>query len=147
MPEKTPKARLEGRVASILNARELVINIGSEAGVERGQKFAVLADTPIQVKDPTSGALLDEIDREKIRVEAREVRPKITICRTYRMKGGGGMASSSAIVKMFAESKPETLRADDSDKPPPLSEEESYVKINDRIIAVGDPPAARPTIG
>ena len=95
MTEKTPKARLEGRVASILNARELVINIGSNTGVEQGQKFAVLAATPLQVTDPDSGAMLDEIDREKIRVEAHEVRPKITICRTYRMKGGGGFALSA----------------------------------------------------
>ncbi len=141
MTEETPKARLEGRVASILNARELVINIGSNAGVEPGQKFAILAATPIQVKDPGSGAMLDEIDREKIRVEAREVRATITICRTYRMKGGGGLAlgvQSSAMARLFAASRPETLRTDDSEKLPPLPEEESYVKINDRVVAVDD---------
>ena len=144
MTEKTPKARLEGRVASILNARELVINIGSDAGVERGQKFAVLAASPLRIKDPTSGAMLDEIDRDKIRVEAHEVRTKIAICRTYRMKGGGaGLrlsdAASAKLVDMFGPSRLETLRADDSEKLPPLSEKESYVKINDRVVAVDDP--------
>ena len=139
MTGKTPKAPLEGRVASILNARELVINIGSKAGVERGQKFAVLAGTPIQVKDPGSGAILDEIDREKIRVEAHEVRAMITICRTYRMMGGFALRMpSSRFAELFAPSRPETLRADDSEKLPPLSEEESYVKINDRVVAVDD---------
>jgi hypothetical protein len=143
MAQETPKARLEGRVASILNARELVINIGSDGGVERGQKFAVLAATPIRVKDPASGAILDEIDREKIRVEAHEVRAKITICRTYRMRGLGGFALTSqaaVLAKLFPAGKAqiETLRADDSEKPPPLSEEQSYVKINDRVVAVDD---------
>lgn len=141
MTEKTPKAQLEGRVASILTARELVINIGSDAGVERGQKFAVMAATPLQVKDPVSGAMLDEIDREKIRVEAHDVRPKITICRTYRMRGGRGLGlglPSSMVAELFAPPRRETLRADDSEKPPPLSEEDSYVKINDRVVAVDD---------
>jgi hypothetical protein len=140
MTEKTPKTRLEGRVASILNARELVINIGSDAGVLPGQKFAVLAETPIQVKDPTTGAMLDEIDREKIRVVAHEIRPRITICQTFRMKGGGlaRMTHAATVATLFAEAKRETLRAADSDKPPPLSEEESYVKINDRVVAVDD---------
>lgn len=140
MTGKKPKARVEGRVASILNARELVINIGSNTGVEPGQKFAVLAGTPIQVKDPGSGAILDEIDREKIRVEAHEVRARITICRTYRRKGGAGLGVglSSVMAAALAPSRLETLRADDSDKPPPLSEKESYVKINDRVVVVDD---------
>ncbi len=141
MTEKTPKAPLEGRVASILNARELVINIGSDVGVERGRKFAVMAATPIQVKDPASDAVLDEIDREKIRVEAREVRAKITICRTYRLIGGGALHSvvtSSAFSDILAKPILETLRAADSQKLPPLPEEESYVKINDRVVALDD---------
>lgn len=141
MTEKTPKAPLEGLVASILNARELVINIGSDAGVARGQKFAVLAATPFQVKDPATSEILDEIDREKIRVEAREVRAKITICRTYRMKGGGALHFAMLSLQ-FDEAlrKPsvETLRVDDSEKLPPLPEQESYVKIKDRVVALDD---------
>lgn len=139
MTGKTPNTRLEGRVASILNARELVINIGSKTGVEPGQKFAVLAETPIQIKDPGSGEILDEIDREKIRVEAQEVRATITICRTYRMRGGvGGLNVSAAVAAFMAPSRRETLRADDSDKPKPLSDKESYGKINDRVVAIDD---------
>ena len=139
MTGKTKKAKLEGRVASILNAHELVINIGSDAGVESGQTFAVLAATPVEVADPDSGKILDKIDREKIRVEAHEVRAKITICRTYRMRGGVDPIISSVLAStMFGRSRPETLRADDSDKPPPLEERDSYVKIKDRVVAVDD---------
>ena len=132
--------RVEGRVASILNARELVINIGANTGIKPGQTFAVLAATPIQIKDPGSGEILDEIDREKIRVKAHEVRAMITICRTYRMKGGvlNVSALSQSMAAAFAASKPETLRADEAEILPPLPEEESYVKINDRVVAVDD---------
>ena len=64
------------RVAAILNARELAINIGSDGGVVQGMKFAVLAESPTIVTDPMTGDELDQIDREKVRVEAIEVSPK-----------------------------------------------------------------------
>lgn len=80
---------LQGQVAQILNEREVVINIGSNQGVRDGMKFAVLADEPTDVHDPVTGELLDKVDREKTRVEAVEVRPRITICRTYRTRTVG----------------------------------------------------------
>ena len=55
---------IEGKVAQVLNAQELIINVGRNGGVVEGMKFAVLAETPLAVKDPDSGALLGEVDRE-----------------------------------------------------------------------------------
>lgn len=139
MTNQTPKSRLEGRVASILNARELVVNIGADAGVTQGQGFAVLAATPMEIRDPDSDEVLDTIDREKVRVEAHDVRPRIAICRTYRMRGGalGALGfPSSELLQAMSRPVAETLRVEDSSIPPPLSEEESYVKINDRVVAV-----------
>jgi hypothetical protein len=133
-------APLQGRVAAILNARELVINIGSLLGVKHGDKFAVLADAPLQILDPTTGKLLDTVDREKVRVQASQVRDTITICRTYRMKGGISdiFGTTEFMRSLSAGASPETLRITDSSTPPPLSEQESYVKTNDRVIAVSD---------
>jgi hypothetical protein len=131
------------RVAQIINARELVINIGSNNDVEEGMKFAILAESPMLVKDPETGEILDEIDREKIRVMATEVRPKITICKTYksrRTSGGPGYTMSAAgILSGFMDAPKEafeTLRARDSSLPAPLSPEDSFVKINDRVKIV-----------
>lgn len=78
--------KIVGRVASILNAKELVINVGANQGVSPGMKFAVMAESPVSVTDPETGEVLDMIDREKVRVEAVEVREKISICRTYRTR-------------------------------------------------------------
>jgi len=78
--------RVEGRVAAILNARELAINIGRKHGVCLGMKFAVLAETPLEIRDPISGEVLDAVDREKVRVETTELRERISICRTYRVR-------------------------------------------------------------
>jgi hypothetical protein len=99
----------------------------------------VRAETPVQVVDPITGAVLDTVDREKVRVEAYEVRDKIAICRTYRIKGSvtGGLLRAADFARYFGtEPSPETLRITDDSTPPPLSEEESYVKTNDRVIAI-----------
>ena len=134
---------LQGRVAQILNERELVINIGANNGVSKGMKFAVLAEVPTEVRDPQTKEPLDQIDREKVRVEASEVRPKIAICKTYRtIKTQGSYFWGNIRINELLNSPPnerkETLRAKDSALPPPLSPEDSYVKINDRVVLVED---------
>lgn len=138
---------LQGRVAQILNERELVINIGSDQGVKPGMKFSVLSETPVEIHDPQSGELLDTVDREKVRVQATEIRQKITICKTYvKRKIGGGALYSSDVLAGIARAtdafRPpieivDTLKATDKSLPPPLSPEESYVKINDRVVLIG----------
>ena len=76
--------RLEGKVAMVINARELAINIGSENGVQLKMKFAVLAAEPAEIRDPETNALLGTVEREKIRVEVTNVEPKFAVCRTYK---------------------------------------------------------------
>lgn len=136
--------KIEGLVASIMNARELAINVGRKDGVLHGMRFAVLAAKPLEVRDPETNEVLDTIDREKVRVEASEVREKITICRTYRITRIPGTALGESL-RMFnldfarpSKEVPETLALSDASLPPPLSEEESYVKIRDRVIQVAE---------
>lgn len=136
--------KLVGRVASILNAKELVINIGANQGVSSGMKFAVMAESAMSVTDPETGEVLDMIDREKVRVEAVEVRQKISICRTFRKReipagllyttpflttGLANLTSPSKIIE-------EDLKVQNTSLPPPLSPEDSYVKVNDRVIYI-----------
>jgi hypothetical protein len=127
-----------GRVAAILNARELAINVGSDAGVKRAMKFAVLSEKPLEIKDPETQETLDVFDREKIRVEAVEVRPHVTICRTFRTKtvGGGPLSDLHGWMTAPRKEVTETLKAQDEAFPPPLSAEQSFVKIKDRVVQV-----------
>jgi len=128
---------LKGKVASILTSRELTINIGMEQGVEVGMIFKILADSPVDVLDPDTNTKLGEVDREKIRVKVSEVNDKFSVCKAYRTRKTGNFYLSnlySAIepVKEIVE----TLKASDASLPPPLPEEESFVKRGDRIIQV-----------
>ncbi len=129
---------LEGRVAGIINARELTINIGKDENVELGMKFKVLASEPFIIRDPESGKKIGELDREKIRVKVSEVYDNFSVCQTYKVKNFGGIApviSGSFIDSLYPPKMVvETLKIEDSELPPPLSEEESYVKSGDRVI-------------
>lgn len=135
--------RPEGLVAQIISARELAINIGSSQGVKKGMIFKVLADKPVEIRDPETGDVLDSIDREKVRVMVTEVRERIAICATYRSKktrAGHLYSSMMGAASLNAFNAPsetfETLRSKDSSLPAPLQPEESYVKIGDRVVEI-----------
>ncbi len=73
---------IRGKVAVILNGRDLVINKGSEDGIIEGMRFIVIQhDVPII--DPDSGSELGVLTREKIRVRVYEVQPKFSVAKTY----------------------------------------------------------------
>ena len=140
-----PTSLLEGKVAQILNDRELVINIGANKGVLEGMRFAVIGPE-FEVVDPDSQAILGTVDREKVRVEAIEVQERLTICATYQTRtvgGGLGDICLATFKDVFSPRRriPVTLKSSDVDMPAPLSPEESYVKIGDRVKQLSDDPA------
>ena len=73
---------IEGKVAAIINSRELVINRGAAAGVQEGMKFKVM-DHLLEITDPESNETLGSLEREKVRVKVSEVHPKFSIAMTY----------------------------------------------------------------
>ena len=134
---------LSGKVAGLISARELIINIGSEQGVENGMKFKVLSSEPYVITNPDNGKTLGELNREKVRVQVTEIHEKFSICSTFRKKNIGGTAEWALTSGSMVDSilnppkyKLETLKIEDSELPPPLSEEESYVKKGDRVVQI-----------
>jgi hypothetical protein len=73
---------IEGKVARILNQRELTINRGSEYGVKEGMVFKVV-ELPLEILDPDTKVPLGQLAREKIRIKVAEVYPKFSVGRTY----------------------------------------------------------------
>jgi hypothetical protein len=129
---------VEGVVAAILNERELVLNKGYADGVERGMKFRVLA-APFEVIDPETDKSLGFIDRDKTRVEAINVQERMSVCRTYRSVGGltnswNDMLSAAMADQVAYAGKSETFKADESSHVQTLDEDESYVKIGDKVV-------------
>src|SRR5687768_5118311 len=91
------KTRLQGKVAQLLNARELVINLGHKQGVQTGMRFAVLGP-PAEILDPDSGDLLGSVPRLKVRVQTARVEESFSICRTYETRTVGSPSIFDAIV-------------------------------------------------
>lgn len=130
---------LEGKVAGIVNERELAINIGADVGVGVGMIFKVMSDEPSEVFDPDSEELLGKFEREKIHVKVVSVHKKFSICKTFRTRtigGGLGWAFGRMMTTEPPREIPETFKTDDASYIPPLPEEKSYIKKGDPVIQV-----------
>ena len=75
---------IRGKVARVLNAREIAINVGTENGVTVGMYFDVLDPHYEDIKDPDTGEVLGSFERPKVRVKIIHVQEKSSLATTYR---------------------------------------------------------------
>ena len=73
---------IHGKVAVILNERDLVINKGHDDGVSEGMLFKVTQPN-VSITDPDSGVELGVLTREKINVKVFEVHQNFSVAKTY----------------------------------------------------------------
>ena len=134
---------IRGKVAQILNSRELVINAGSNSGVAVGMRFEVMDAKGQDIKDPATGELLGSLERPKVKVEVSKVQERLSVASTYKNEtvnvGGGGLVVSSSLSQLFMpakyETRYETLKTEEKTWED-LDEEDSYVKIGDPVVQV-----------
>jgi hypothetical protein len=75
---------IEGSVARVEDQFTLIINRGSEHGVELGMQFAVMADGGDPIIDPETNEVIGELPTEKLRVQVFDVHPKYSRAETFR---------------------------------------------------------------
>lgn len=133
---------IRGKVARILNSRELVLNIGEINGVKIKMRFDVMDPKGEDIIDPDSREILGSIERPKVRVEITDVKEKLSVASTFKKKkiniGGSGVFGSDlsrALMPTEWVIKYETLKTDEQTWED-LSEAESYVKIGDPVVQV-----------
>lgn len=73
---------IQGKVAAILNERDLVINRGESDGVSEGMLFQV-TQPDVPIRDPDSGLELGVLVRDKIKVRVVELHPHFSVAKTY----------------------------------------------------------------
>lgn len=138
---------LRGKVARVLNSRELAINLGTKHGVKIGMLFDVLDPKGEDIADPDSGEILGSIDRPKVRVKVISTQENLCIASTYKSKkvNIGGMGKDIAmgrIADLFMPpnyvTKFETLKTTEKTWED-LDEKESYVKIGDPVVLAREP--------
>ena len=128
---------IEGKVARVLNERELAINKGARDGVKVGMRFAVLdAKAEEAITDPDTGEPLGSVYRPKARVEIVEVQDRMSVGRTYQRIGGRGLD----LASLFSQYQPprwKTLRTDDAEFPP-IEDSESFIRRGDPVRQLRD---------
>lgn len=135
---------IRGKVARVLNSREIVITVGSENGVKIGMQFEVLDRKGEDIKDPDSGELLGSIKMPKVRVKVVQIQKRISVASTFRKKkinvgGTGAFIDFGQISRVLLPPKfitqRETLKIDE-DTWEDLDQERSYVKTGDPVVQV-----------
>ena len=133
---------IRGKVARILNSRELVINVGSKDGVVVGMHFDVLDPKGEDITDPETGDVLGSLERPKVRVQIVMVQERLSVASTYKKKvvniGGRGLGNigfSELFMPPKYVSKYESLKTAEETWED-LNEKESYVKTGDPVVQV-----------
>ena len=132
--------QIRGKIAQIINSREVALNIGSDHGVQLNMLFDILTPRGFDIMDPDTGEVLGSVDRPKARVKVIMVRPKLSIASTYKTRrvnvGGTGLLGRSGLFEPPKwETRIETLKTDENTLEE-LPEEESYVSTGDPVIQV-----------
>lgn len=120
-------------MAQILNARELVINLGASHGVERGMRYKVVSELGAEIFDPDTHASLGRLEREKVRVEIVDVLDRMAVGKTYETRI---VADDFFLGIRKALGEREVVETIPSTKSPgwvKASDWDSFVNVGDRV--------------
>ena len=137
------KQRIEGKVARVLTARDLVLNRGQVDGVIVGMRFAILNRKGADIKDPDSGETLGSIELPKTFVKVVSVKDHLAVARTFRefrTKGGPlwNIGALGPVLDNPPQTRVETLKTDETLVEEEISDTDSYVKIGDPAVEIVD---------
>ena len=138
---------IRGKVARVLNEREIAINIGTAHGVAVDMYFDVIDPHYENIKDPDTNEVLGSLRRPKVRVQITHVQERLSTAMTYRSKKvNPGDSRGYDLLGPFARSlmpsgwttRYETLRKTGKlgNEPNELGEHESYVNTGDPVVQV-----------
>ena len=141
---------IRGKVARVLNTREIAINLGTEHGITVGMYFDVMDAQGSDIIDPDTKEMLGSIERPKIRMQIIYVQEKLSVASTYKLKCvnvGGPDTESSAVLEVASSrtsspltsprwvKKYETLEKTE-ETPVSFDKKNSKVKTGDPVIQV-----------
>jgi hypothetical protein len=133
----SPAEPIRGKIARVLNTREVAINKGTDNGVEIGMIFKILSTKGSEIKDPDTGESLGSVESVKTTVKVIAVQERIAVASTYRSKrvnvGGRGVPFTTLFEPPRWETRYETLKIDDA-AIAELDEEDSFVQAGDPVV-------------
>ena len=132
---------IRGKVARIINAREVILNIGQEHGVRVGMSFDILTPRGLDIRDPDTGENLGSFQRAKNRIRVIQTQDKLALASTYRSRSVadalaeaffGTRASQTTTSRKNQFETLRTSRATWEDLP----DDDSYVSEGDPVVQV-----------
>ena len=130
---------VRGKIAKVLNSREVALNIGKNHGVTPGMRFEILSPDGFDIPDPDTGARLGSVAIPKVTVKITRVYDQVSVAATYRTKRVD-ISRRALFQRPQWERRYETLKAgggfekDTAD----LAEADSYVATGDPVVQVLD---------
>lgn len=128
---------IRGKVARVLNAREVALNKGRVDGIETGMVFKILSPSGTAIHDPDTGEPLGSVELEKTSVRVTSVQDRVCVASTFRTRkvnvGGSGFGSTNMFEPPKWETRVETLKTE-TNTIERLPEEESYIRVGDPVI-------------
>ena len=115
--------RLHGKVAKLLNARQVAINIGKNQGVLEGTSFAVLNRNAGRIEDPDTGEVLGSMSLPKITVTVTHIYENFSVAEVLR-------TGFSSKIPSFFYTETTLKRSDNPDV------EESTKRIRSSRLAI-----------
>lgn len=134
-----PLEPIRGKVARVLNSREVALNKGSNDGVTIGMIFKILSPAGSAIRDPDTGDMLGSVELTKTRVKITVVQDRVSVAATYHTYriNVGGSGSALLFDRLFEppkwETRIETLKIDEAALEE-LDEEDAYVKTGDPVV-------------
>ncbi len=135
--------KIQGKVAKILDASRLIVNVGRQSGVKEGMLFVILA-LGDEVVDPDTGESLGEWEVPKGYVRATHVQDRLATCEACKLEeekkaaaedpSTHTLSAEMIAVSMLPSAKKTTLnvrRGDISGMP-----EIGPIQVGDRVRAV-----------
>ena len=142
---------IEGKVARLLTVRDLVINRGTNDGVEIGMRFKILNSKGEAIRDPDTKRIIGNVEMIKVIVKVVEVQAELCVARTFRTittEASGvygataiGLSTLAASMGRPGGERLETLRSNEKFAEDDINENESYVHTGDpavQIIKISD---------
>lgn len=89
---------LDAKVARVLSATSIAINVGEDAGVDVGNTAIVWRS--VDVKDPDTGDLLGSVRLQNLRLDVYEVQPLFCVARveTTTLGSFAGLFKPSKVI-------------------------------------------------
>ena len=116
---------IRGKVAQILDSRQIAINVGSLKGVTVDMVFKVVNPEGEQIRDPDTDEILGSVESPKIRVRVTEVQDKLSVATTSAADPEFAPIALGPFAKALL--------------PPRWAERRDALRYNLNDVKVGDP--------